>query len=258
MGMMERVRKRKADGFKEFVASMESSAPNSRTQILTVGFLEDPVYMTYVLKNIRTFEDFLNLSSDDICKVLSGQDQLIRILSKCLHPPDDKKLRELQSAIPHLMGRLRDELSLLKEVSDQEKEAAAVHILKLVRKFQAEERIQGFTWILPPENIYTSKRFEDGECKIYFENHSLAAQGFVLKGKRSGEWKHFYDNGKVFAEGAYVNGLKIGNWVFFYGNGKKRAQGNFSDDEKQGIWKEWDRLGKETEKKFSEHSNKAT
>lgn len=243
MGMMERIKKKKAQGFKELVINMESSSPETRSQIFTSGYLEDPVFMVYALKNIRTFDDFLNLSSDDIFKVISGHEQLVRVLAKCLFGMDEKYFDSFYRAIPLLMGELKDELKLLDHLTVPEREAARVHVLKVVRKFQTEERIDGFSWILPPETVYVSPKVQEGECKILFEDKTPLAQGSMLKGKRSGEWVFYSTTGKIFAKGLYDQGLKTGTWIFYYGNGSKKAQGDFVQDEKSGPWLEWDREG---------------
>jgi hypothetical protein len=59
--MLDRIKKKQADGFKEFVSSMETTGSPMRGQILTAGLMEDPIYMTYVMKNLKTFNDFLQL-----------------------------------------------------------------------------------------------------------------------------------------------------------------------------------------------------
>jgi hypothetical protein len=147
------------------------------------------------------------------------------------------------------MGELKDELKLLNHVSASEKEAAKLHVLKFVRKFQSEEKIVGFPWVLPPESVYLSTKGQDGESKILFENKILLAKGPLKKGVRSGEWIFYYYNGKVFSQGSYLNGLKTGNWTFFFGNGNKKSEGDFFEDEKVGLWKEWDRQGYVTERR---------
>ena len=248
MGMMGRIKKKKAQGFKELVINMESSSSEVRSQIFTSGYLEDPVFMAYALKNIRTFDDFLNLSSDDIFKVISGHGQLIRLLAKCLFGMDEKYFDSFYRAIPLLMGKLKDELKLLDHLSVPDREAARVQVLKVVRKFQLEERIDGFSWILPPDAVYVSQKLQEGECKILFENKTLLAQGSILKGKRSGGWMFYSTTGKLFAKGSYDHGLKTGPWIFYYGNGNKKAQGDFVQDEKSGLWLEWDREGHVMEK----------
>lgn len=250
--MLDRIKRRQNDGFKEFVINMETTGGQTRGQIFTAGVLEDPVFMSYVMKNIRTFDDFLELDSDDIESVLTSQEQIITLFAKSLFGADEKKIMGLESVIPRLLSKLKDELSYLKDVSPMEKEGAKYYILKIVRKFQIEEKIHGFKWDLPPQDVYYPKQIKDGDGEIYFESGVLAAKGAYLKGRRMGPWVHNYDSGKVLAEGDYNDGLKQGVWVFYYSNGNIKAQGKYREDLKHGLWKEWDREGKLTEVEYNE------
>lgn len=243
MGMLDRIKKRQFVGFKEFVLNMETSGSGSRQQILMTGILEDPVFMTYVMKNVRTFDDFLNLPSDEIDTVIKTQDQILGVIAKCFFGSPPTEIAAFESMIPKHMSRLKDEMSYLTEVSPSEKEGAKYFILKLVRKLQMAETIQGFAWRLPSQEIFHPKVFKDGKSQIYFESSILAAEGDILRGKRTNSWKHFYDSGKLMAQGEYHDGLKTGVWVYYFGNGSIKSQGIYKLDLKHGVWKDWDRAG---------------
>ena len=257
MGMLDRIKKRQFVGFKEFVLNMETSGLTSRQQILMTGILEDPVFMTYVMKNVRTFDDFLNLPSDEIDTVIKTQDQILGVLAKCFHGSPQTEISYFESMIPKHMSRLKDELSYLTEVSLSEKEGAKYFILKLVRKLQMAETIQGFAWRLPSQEIFHPKVYKDGKTEIYFESSILAAEGDTLRGKRTNSWKHFYDSGKLMAQGEYHDGLKTGLWVYYFGNGSIKSQGDYKLDLKHGPWKDWDRAGAMTETEYIEGVKKA-
>lgn len=243
MGMLDRIKRRQIDGFKDFVINMETTGGVKRGQIFTAGVLEDPLYMNWVMKNIKTFDDFLKISTEDIEKVLSSQDQILSLFAKCIFGINPEQQRELEGIIPRFFNKVKDELSYLSEVSPAEREGAKYYIMKVVRKMQLEERVFGFQWQLPPQDIYYPKQFKDGLHKIYFENGTIAAEGEYLKGKRVGFWKHNYDNGTLLAEGDYSDGLKSNVWVFYYSNGNIKSQGKYRADLKHGTWKEWDRQG---------------
>lgn len=138
-------------------------------------------------------------------------------------------------------------MSYIEKVSPVEQDAARTYLLKLVRKLQMEERIHGFKWILPPQEIYYPKVLKDGAFKILFESGALAAEGEILKGRRTGVWKHYFNSGKVLAQGDYLEGLKAGEWTFFYSSGEPKSQGIYKSDSKSGGWKEWDREGNVSE-----------
>lgn len=241
--MLDRIKKKQADGFKEFVSSMETTGSPMRGQILTAGLMEDPVYMTYVMKNIKTFDDFLQLSSDDILSVITSQNQMVGLFAKCIFGSDSDPVKKFESSLPSLVSKLKDELSYINEVTPREKEGASFFILGVTRKFQLEDKIQGFPWILPPQEMYQPLKVLEGLNQIKFENGITAAEGMCTKGKRTGKWKHSYETGKLLAEGEYFNDLKTGVWNFYYSNGQPKSQGSFRSDLKQGTWKEWDRSG---------------
>lgn len=244
MGMLDRIKRKQFDGFKDFVESMEITDGAKRQHIFMTGVLEDPVYMMWVMKNLKTFKDFLELPSDEIELVLSNQEQTMSVFAKCLHGIDDDNMKSYDKVIPRLFNSFRDELSYLKEVSSGEKESAKFYIVKCARKLQKEERINGFRWMLPPNDIFYEKQGpKEGEVKIFFESGVLAAEGQVQKSRRCGSWKHYYDTGKVLGQGDYTDGLKDGFWQFFYVNSNPKSEGKYKSDLKQGVWKEWDRNG---------------
>lgn len=243
MGMLERIKKRQFDGFKEFVVNLETTGIKSRNHILSLAILEDPVFMTYVMKNIRTFDDFMKLPTYEIETVISHQDQIATLLAKCFFGMSEESILTLQSIVPRHFARLNDELSYLKDLTTQEKESAQFHIVKLVRKLQTDDHISGFNWQLPPLEVFQSRTYKDGRVQIFFESGTVAAQGDYFKSKREGHWKHFYDSGKLFAEGNYENGLKAGEWTYYFKNSEPKSRGLFKEDLRHGEWSEWDRSG---------------
>lgn len=252
MGMLDRIKKRQLDGFKEFVQNMEITGSHARVPIFTAGILEDPIFMSWVMKNIKTFDDFLKLSGDDIEAVLKSQDQLIGVFAKAMSGAAEEELMNLESLIPRYMSRFKDELNYLKEVPQTERDSARFYVVKIARKLQQEEKIIGFGWKLPPMDVFYPKTMKDGQGRILFEDGTLAAEGEYAKGKRSGEWHHYYDNGRILAVGNYLDGLKTGDWAFYYTNGNQKALGKYKGDQRNGVWKEWDRAGVLTEIEYLE------
>lgn len=248
MGMLDRIKKKQLEGFKEFVQNMEITAGPKRIHIFMTGVLEDPIYMDWVMKNIKNFTHVLSLTSEDIEAVLAVQEQMIGIFAKSIARENIDPI----SFLPHFGNRVRDELSYLGELSTQEIESAKYYMIKMTRKLQMEEKIIGFDWNLPPQNVFFNKHIKDGKEQIYFDNGKLAAEGEYAKARRTGYWTHNYDTGKILAEGEYLDGLKVGTWVFYYGNGEIKSQGKYMYDQKHGVWQEWDRSGVMSEVKFRE------
>lgn len=243
MSMLERIKKRRYDGFKEFVVNIETTSAANRQNIFLNGVLEDPIFMSEVMKNIRNLDDFLNLSSDEINSVFKSQDQLIKIFAKCVFAWPSEKLTSLERVIPKYVSNIREELSYLNEVSSVDRESSIGFLLKSVRNLQAKEMIVGFPWKLPPQDIFNHKIYIDGPVQITFDSGVLAAEGPIFRGKRVSAWKHYYDSGQLLAEGEYSDGLKSGIWTHYYSNGTKRSEGKYVGDLKHGLWKEWDRSG---------------
>lgn len=252
MGMLDRIKRKNLDGLKDFVLNMETTSAAKRQQIFTTGVLEDPIFMGWVMKNLRTFEEFLELPSEELEKIILSHEQILSMFAKALYELPEDKISEVQTNLPRLSSKLRDELSYLKDVPVSDREAARYYMLKTARKLQHEERISGFGWKLPPQDVFYPKSHKDGLVEIIFENGVLAAKGEYAKNRRIGHWVHYYETGKILAEGDYLDDLKTGQWSFYYGNGQLRSQGKFFADLRSGLWKEWDRKGEMTESQYKE------
>lgn len=251
MSMLDRIKRQQSQGFKDFVVSIETAHASSRSQILTIGILEDPLFMAWVLKNVKSFEDFLALPKEELLEIINSQDALMGILARAIQGMSEQKIEENFSVSPNFLKRVLSEVAYQKEPTILERETAKIYLLKNVRKLQALGEIEGFGWRLPPLILFEPQTHRDGRAKIMYDNGKLAAEGDYEKSKRTGYWIHNYDTGKIFAEGDYSQGLKTGAWVFYFGNGDIKAQGKFKLDQKQGLWKEWDRAGKCTEVEYS-------
>lgn len=242
--MLDRIKKKQWDGFKEFVENMEVTSSAQRPAILMNGILEDPRFMRWVTKNLRGFHDFLQLPGDEIEQVLKSNESVMDVFAKAVEIRSEEEMVNLSRQLPRIFGKLKDALEFAKETSPAERESAQFFLLKTVRKMQRQEALNGFRWELPPPEVFHERpAIKEGILQILFEDGKLAAEGEVLKGKRIGPWKHFYDDGKLFAEGPYLDGLKHGAWMFYYGQGTPRSEGKFLADVRQGIWQEWDRNG---------------
>lgn len=250
--MLDRIKKKQISGFKDFVINIETASVEKRTQIFTTGVLEDPIYMNYVIQNVRSFKDLLALDDDDLSKLLLSQEQIFTLFAKSLFSSKELETYSFQTALPHLASRFKDEMSYIERVTPLEQEGARIYLLKLARKLQMEERIHGFKWALPPQEIYFPKVPKDGNQKILFVSGALAAEGEIFKGKRTGVWKHYFNSGKVLAQGDYLEGLKAGEWTFYYPSGEPKSQGMYKSDSKAGRWKEWDHQGNVSEVSYIE------
>lgn len=252
MGMLERIKKKQLDGFREFVMNLETTSLASRGQIFTSGVLEDPMYMSWVMKNIRTFDDFMKLPGDEIEKVLTSQENILNVFVRALEGERESISPVLEGTIPKLYSRIKDEWEYVKDVSPDMRISARSHIMKVARKLQMSESIHGFRWQLPPMDVFYPRTFKDGLTEICFDSGVMAAKGMMEKNHRVGPWVHYYDNGRILAQGDYLHGLKEGDWTFFYSSGKLRAKGRYFADLRNGLWQEWDREGVPSEVEYKE------
>lgn len=244
MAMLTRIKKKQWEGLKDFVESLEVTPGHQRQQILLNGILEDPLYMRWVTKNLRTFEDFLSLPNDQLEALLRTGEALLTVVAKAMPAEKAAAPAALAEKFGRFFPKLQEELSFLPSLRAEEREAAQFFVLKTVRRLQREEHIRGFDWSLPPQQLFSAEAsVRDGVDTVAFEDGTVAAQGERLKGQRIGKWRHYYDHGRLLAEGNYLQGLKTGVWVFFYGSGEKRAQGSYLDDQRHGDWVDWNRDG---------------
>ena len=258
MGMLERIKKKQFEGFREFVESMEVTPASTRPQILISGILDDPIFMKWVTQNIRGFRHFLALPSDELNAVLESNEALIPVLARAFEERTTDYLQSIAANIPRYYAKLKEEIEYTPVVTFGERETAQFLLLKSVRKMQKQELIQGFRWELPPPEVLRERpAVKDGVLQILFENGTIAATGECLKNKRLGPWQHFYDDGKLLAEGTYIEDRKHGLWHLYYANGKPRTEGHHLQDQGHGAWKEWDRDGTLRESQWVEGKKQA-
>ena len=243
MAMLERIKKKQWVGLKEFVESVEVAPQGQRPLILLNGILEDPRFMQWVTKNMKGFQDVLNLPTDELTVLAGSHETMPKVLAKALAVAPEE-IGGLAKIFPRHFSKLREEIEFLSAVPAGEREAARNFVLKAVRKLQREEKIAGFRWELPEQEIFFDRPLpKEGPARLEFQDGKLAAEGEALKGKRVGPWKHFYDNAKLLGEGTYQEGQKTGPWRFYYGDGTPRASGRYVTDSRHGEWEEWDRNG---------------
>jgi hypothetical protein len=248
--MLERIKKRYQDGFKDFVLSLETSPPKIRGQIFLNGLLEDPIFMSHVVKNIRCFDDLISLRSHDLSVIFSQDRHHLGLFAMGVFNSPDR-LTKFEIHHPAHVTHVRRELSFMSSISKDESEKAQSFLIKIARTYQTEGKIKGFDWVLPPEDLYLSKKKGgDGPVKIDFENGTCAAHGKQIRGKREGKWFHYYETGALLAVGNYSKGMKEGEWKFFYSNGNLKGVGEFRRDVRDGLWIDWDRSGELTESTY--------
>jgi hypothetical protein len=239
--MLKRLKKNQEAGFKHFVQSLETTPLSQRFNIVHQALLEDPLYMEWVSRNLKSSNDLIDITMEswqELAKQIPEVSfQLARVLKGLL---TEKRKHILENLPAFLLRRCQDDLSTLQNITAQEEESALFFVLKNLRLLQSEAKIEGFKWHLPPVIVYleiaAQIKIHTGKCELFYSTGVLAARGEFLDGKRLGFWQHFYEKGMLFASGQYANDLKVGEWIFYYPNQKIRLKGSYRQDEKHGDW----------------------
>ena len=66
MRILSKHQRKGEDGFIDYVAFLESLAPQKAKEIISVGVLEDPVYIKWIMANMITFDYVASMGDDDI------------------------------------------------------------------------------------------------------------------------------------------------------------------------------------------------
>lgn len=248
MAMLTRLKRRELEGFKEFVCNLETTPESRRKEILQLAALEDPIYTSWVIKNLAHVNDILKLSSNQIDKILKTIPNGLNAFAKAFYNTEQIAYIKEQVLSRYMLAEFEEFLLAVHNLKKAEQEGAQFLILKVVRELQRKEEIEGPYWSLPPIDLMNEEKMKvfNGDFEIKFDNGTIAAKGSILKSQRHGIWEHFFENNRLMARGFYRVGLKNGTWEFWYLNGKVKAKGPFKDDNKHGEWHEFDLAGVET------------
>ncbi|WP_299713222.1 hypothetical protein [uncultured Tenacibaculum sp.] len=95
--------------------------------------------------------------------------------------------------------------------------------------------------------------------KEYWDNGTLAAEGFYVDGKANGLMKWFHPNGKLAGEGPMLNDKREGTWKVYESEfGKLSAEGSFKQGIKHGVWKIFHENGMLWKEQFWENNQLVT
>ena len=252
MGILDRIKKKEYKGFKEFVGNLDSSPGFKRNEIMALGMIEDPIYMSWVVKNILTMDKFSKLSGDFFDTITKNNDTYIDVIAQSIH--GTKYLDVFfESCFSAPLARLVKEALKTRIVVKADEQFKAQCILyREFRKLQERDEVGGIAWHLPPKEIFSLKDGLDvGVVEIKLENGKLCARGSVQNSKRTGPWSFFYETGSILGQGSFVRGQKQGVWTLYYPDGKNFLVGEFKDDERFGKWLIYDIKGGVSEKQYS-------
>jgi antitoxin component YwqK of YwqJK toxin-antitoxin module len=87
-------------------------------------------------------------------------------------------------------------------------------------------------------NINSEKMYQ----KIYYDNDTIKAEGWVQNDLKNGYWKFYHVNGNLKKEGHFLNGKELKYWYFYRENGKKEKEGHFVKGIKNKWWLFYDAM----------------
>jgi hypothetical protein len=242
-------------GFKTFVKNLELFPENTVSTMISVGMLEDPVYMKWALKNKIRFDLFLQLDYESVLKVLAKlKPSSIQLLVFAIkgHPEEANFLKN------NIEGKNAYEYNDLAEyttVSPKQLSIGRSRIMEVLFDLEMTSEIPPFTWDLPPDEVLKGESHKlavDGSYVQTYVSGKMALEGKLTHMLREGVWKHYYPNGAILAEGIYLQGEKSGDWIFYYTNGNKKSIGCYKNDLKHGEWTEIDPNGGSLVLKYKE------
>lgn len=239
--------KQKLDiGFKDFVKYLETMPNKLALEVITNGFLEDPVYMTWVLKNLEGLESLFKLDKEDVLKIYKVFPNSTQIFLRALKNQKDE-MDFVQNKLPSFISKqylvdLENE-----KVTQAQQEDSRIKIIQVLYQYREERIIPPREFFIPPLAVLdgSSQVLNSiGQLRQFYENGAVAILGEFSRKKKNGEWVSYYENGKIYSEGHYVDGLKEGVWCFYFSNGKIKTTGEYKEDLKIGEWKTFDESGK--------------
>ncbi len=243
MGLLIKFKKKSYQGFKKLTHNLEGMEQSKMNNVLLLARLEDPIYISWIEKNIAPFESFFKLTKDEVALLLNQLPSPDKILvwAFYLSPEEGLFLKDLLPK--RYANRYQDEIECTKIVTIPQFKEARRKLLVNMRKMQDLREITPCHWLFPTEEILTGKHYRpvsSGPFEMHYENGKIALQGQFEKKKREGEWKHFYPNGKLFAKGIYIGDEKNGEWQFFNMLEHLEQKGRYQNDSKIGNWEYWE------------------
>ncbi|MBL6989473.1 MAG: hypothetical protein ISR65_06830 [Bacteriovoracaceae bacterium] len=247
MELLKRHKKRGIEGFKDYVCFLEETPNEKVKDMIALGLLEDPVYMTWIVKNLVDYTYLSKLSSDDIYKIWGQLPNPVMIFVYALFKSPVEEDIVYNKFDDRMRRKYKDEAELVEAVQYSQQENCRLTIMKKIHELQKFRAITGFAWQVPSEKILIGENFElnRGMYVSKFEDGKVALKGRIASKMRDGEWDHYYPNGQLMARGSYQQGEKEGDWEFYYANGFNKASGYYLDNLKDGDWSEYDKDGNE-------------
>lgn len=85
-------------------------------------------------------------------------------------------------------------------------------------------------------NGFYENNQSDSVWIYYYENGRIKATGPYQNGRQNRKWRYYFENGQLKAEGIYRMDIRHGAWAYYYEQGAEKSAGIYFNDEKEGLW----------------------
>jgi len=79
--------------------------------------------------------------------------------------------------------------------------------------------------------------------KLYYDDGSMQAEGWMQDAKKVDYWVFYYKNGKVKERGHFVSNLKDKYWYFYNNKGVLQSEGHYLRGQKNNWWSFYNSTG---------------
>lgn len=247
--MLDRHKRKGMEGFKYFVVFLETIAPSKQKSIIEDSLLEDPVYMTWIIKNMINENHLFTFDSKDTEAFFTGFSNALDLIIKAFSGTKLEQ-RITEEFLPKgLLKDYAEAKELITTISPSFRAQARTLIIERIRKLEEASKISEIPWKLPTQDIafVEKNKIRSGLYEKFYEDGAIALRGQLEKTLRMGEWEHYYSNGNLMAKGEYENSEKVGTWEFFHPGGQKKYVGSYDENLREGTWVEFDLSGKENQ-----------
>ena len=238
MGILNRIRRKEAEGFREFVCSLETTYKNKRKDIFQAGVLDDAAYMIWISQNMLNMKRISDLPEEELEKVIIELPNPVEVLCKALFKMPEIEEVVIKKLPQSITRKYAEEKGFIEKLTLNEHEGAQFFIYQEARKLQETGGLPSLKWSYPPQDLLINQKVnvDSGVWANYYEGGEVSAKGSMKNFMREGPWEHFYEDGSLRAKGMYSKGKKTGPWKFWKSNGDILAEGVYSEDERAGEW----------------------
>ena len=228
--MLTKHKKKGLEGFQNFVCNIETASLDSFRNILQVAMIEDPIYITWALKNLMHFQDVMALEDDPfeaLLKALPNRRTWVYAFGRSeMEPLFLGKVSKITRQ------QFLDELALVNEITPAQQLQARNACITKIRSLQKNHELDPYPWKLPAQEVLDGSHLKlptSGEVVLDYESGTPALRGKTENHQRTGHWDVFFPNGQKYAEGEYKEDQRDGQWQFYGPRGELKIQQNYEE-----------------------------